>query len=75
MHTFIKTGKVLAPNDYLSEDSEVKNAITFEDIVNYFPYLKNLEQQCLSPEDFYHYEPMPDMRSAVKEEQMTDIDH
>lgn len=39
-----------------SEDSEEEDAITFDDIVNYFPYLKSLETQQLAPTDFYLYQ-------------------
>lgn len=38
--------------DDVSEDSE---EITFQDIANYFPYLKNLEQQIIDPEDFCQF--------------------
>ena len=35
------------------EDSE---EINFDDIANYFPYLKNLEQQIIDPEDFCQFQ-------------------
>ena len=56
MATYIQTGKLLAPNDRAPpEDSaDMGQVITFDDIVNYFPYLKNLEDQSLSPFDFYN---------------------
>lgn len=55
--TFIDCGKTISPLGQESpEDSEEEDAITFNDIINYFPYLKSLESQLLSPQDFYLYQ-------------------
>ena len=35
-----------------STSSEESDVVSFNDIINFFPYLKNLEAQVLDPEDF-----------------------
>lgn len=56
--TFIETGKTLAPIQHQSSEDSEEDPITFTDIVNYFPYLKSLETQLLSPSDYYLYQPL-----------------
>ena len=40
-------------NNYeASEESDEEEPISYDDIVNFFPYLKNLESPYLEPNDF-----------------------
>lgn len=46
---FVETGKILPPKTSVEDSDNESGLATFEDIANFFPYLKNLEEQHLKP--------------------------